>query len=99
MHEMTYGDFLAERLIDTLESASAEGVSPEFIDDNDTMLSTSWGKGIDWGFVYVHNMVSRAGREPEPEPPRCVRRLSSLRLQRLLGSGGERSERPLPRRA
>lgn len=31
------------------------------------------------------------------EPPRRVRRLSSLRLQLLLGSGGERSERPLPR--
>jgi len=32
------------------------------------------------------------------ESPRGVRRLSSLRLQRLLGSGGERSERLLPRR-
>lgn len=33
------------------------------------------------------------------EPPRRVRRLSSLRLQRALGSGGERSERPQPRLA
>ena len=35
----------------------------------------------------------------EIEPPRRVRRLSSLRLQRLLGSGGERSEPARPRPA
>jgi arsenate reductase len=53
-------------------------------------------------FLCVHN----AGRSQMAlgffhhyEPPRRFRRLSSLRLQRLLGSGGERSERPLPRRA
>lgn len=33
------------------------------------------------------------------EPPRQVRRLSSLRLQRSLGLGGERSEPARPRRA
>lgn len=31
------------------------------------------------------------------EPPRSVRRLFSLRIQRLLGPGGERSERARPR--
>lgn len=30
------------------------------------------------------------------EPPRCVRRPSSLRLQRFLGPGGERSEPARP---
>lgn len=46
----------------------------------------------------VRGLLSSPATRPTTESPRRVRRLSSLRLQRLLGSGGERSERPLPRR-
>lgn len=44
----------------------------------------------------AETLIKRCERS---EPPRRVRRLSSLRLQRLLGSGGERSELARPRLA
>lgn len=40
----------------------------------------------------VTRRVQQTLRNPRFEPPRRVRRLSSLRLRRLSGSGGERSE-------
>ena len=46
----------------------------------------------------IHNLSTpgddTTGIEHVSEPPRHVRRLSSLRLQQMLGPGGERSERP-----
>jgi transposase InsO family protein len=61
-------------------------------------------KAVELVDVPLRMALWQRGREGNPvvpgeliEPPRRVRRLSSLRLRRLSGSGGERSERLLLR--
>ena len=61
-------------------------------------------KAVELVDVPLRMALWQRGREGNPvvpgeliEPPRRVKRLSSLRLRRLSGSGGERSERLLLR--
>ena len=74
----------------------------------DEAVLSLYAKGLTTGEISAHfadvygasvskDTVSRI-TDRVIEPPRCVRRLSSLRLRLVSVSGGERSERALLRR-